>query len=185
MADREESIYYQGNQNFDFKLKKSLEARKNALYKRIIQPQIGKPELIKGCSEQEIEELEKACGLSLPLSYKVLLRNFGHGFGGIAYDVEFLYQDVFPLTQIAREMLQYEGDPVLPENTFVFAMRYREQFAFFEVKKGIEDPPIFFYMEEDENFTKTDDSIFGFWEAEIKLKEQLVARRRERNTKQS
>ncbi len=81
--------------------------------------------------------------------------------------------------------MQYEGDPVLPENAFVFAMRYREQFAFFEAKKGIEDPPIFFYMEEDENFTKTDDSIFGFWETEIKLKKQLVARRRERNTKQS
>lgn len=158
-----------------------LDARAKELYDRIIQSQIATLEQIKGCSEQEIEELEKACELSLPYSYKVFLRNFGHGFGGVANDVDFLYQDVLPLTNIAREILQEEGDPVLPGNAFVFAMRYGEQFAFFEASEGIEDPPTFFYMECDENFTKTDDSIFDFWEEEVKLKEKIVAQRKIRN----
>lgn len=162
-------------------MKEYLYTRANDIYIRIIESQISKSEKIRGCSETEIKELEKACGLPLPCSYKIFLKKFGHGFGGIANDVSFLYEDVFPLTKIAREILQYEGDPVLPKNAFVFAMRNREQFAFFEAEKNVNDPPIFYYMEDDEYFTKTKDSIFDFWESELELKEQLVARRKARN----
>ena len=160
-------------------IKKSVEARATALRNRIIQSKIAKSEYLVGCSNEEIEALEKACKLILPYSYKVFLKNFGHCFGGIAYDVDFLYQDVFPLTKIAREILQ-EDDPVLPENAFVFAMRYEEQFFFFEAEENNEAPPIFYYMEGDESFSKRYDSIFDLWEGEVELKAEILARHQER-----
>ena len=166
-------------------IKKSLEARANALRNQIIQSQIAKPEQLIGCSDKEIEALEKACGLALPYSYKVFLKNFGHCFGGVANDVEFLYQDVFPLTKIAREILQDEGDLILSEKAFVFTMRYGEQFFFFEAEEGIENPPIFYYMEGDRSFSQKYDSIFDLWEGEVQLKEEILARRQERYKSQS
>ena len=166
-------------------IKESLEARANALRNQIIQFQIAKPEELIGCSDKEIEALEKACGLILPYSYKVFLKNFGHSFGGVADDVEFLYQDVFPLTKIAREILQYEKSPVLPQSAFVFTMRYEEQFFFFEVEEGIENPPIFYYMEGDKSFSKKYGSIFDLWEGEVKLEKEILVRRQERYKSES
>ena len=160
-------------------IKKSVEARATALRNRIIQSKIATPEHLVGCSDEEIEALEKACKLTLPYSYKVFLKNFGHCFGGVANDVEFLYRDVFPLTKIAREILQ-EDDPVLPENAFVFTMRYGEQFFFFEAEEGNEVPPIFYYMEGDESFSKSYDSVFDLWEGEVELKAEILARHQER-----
>lgn len=47
-------------------IKKSLEAKASALRNQIIQSQIAKPEQLIGCSDKEIEALEKACELTLP-----------------------------------------------------------------------------------------------------------------------
>ena len=151
-------------------LRESLIARSNNLKKRIISSEIATVNQIKGCSDEEISILEKSCGLILPYSYKIFLKTFGHGAGRVMRDMDIFYDSVFELTDKAREILSYEGDPVLPEKAFVFTMRYGEQFFFFETDQG-DNPPIFYYIEDDtDKLIKRFDSIFDFVEVEIKWK---------------
>jgi len=136
----------------------------------IIQQGLGDPNQIKGCSELEISKLEKEYNVMLPQSYKTFLRNFGHGLGGrIMRECDILYSDIFSLTNIIRnEILVDEGDPCLPDKAFIFSGRYNEQFMFFDANGLAEEPPIYYYMIDEENFTKIGDSIFDIVEGETK-----------------
>jgi hypothetical protein len=115
-----------------------------------------------------------SCGFVLPYSYKVFLKNFGKGAGRLMDDVDIFYDSIFNLTKKAREILQDEGDPILPENAFVFTMR-EGQFFFFKVDEITEDPPIFYYMELATEFIKKQDSIWNFVEEEIKFVEGSIS----------
>ena len=147
-------------------LRESLITRSNKLKKRIISSRKATVNQIKGCSDEEVSILEKSCGLILPYSYKIFLKTFGHGAGKLMKDMDIFYNSVFKLTDKAREILSYEGDPVLPEKAFVFTMRYEEQFFFFQTNQG-DDPPIFYYIECAGEFIKKFDSIFDFVEVEV------------------
>lgn len=150
-------------------LEKNLIDRAMSLKNNILHQALGNPEWIKGCSESEILLLENKYDVILPLSYKVFLRNFGHGLGGgIMKEIDILYDKIFNLTNVIRnEVLVDEGDPVLPNKAFVFAGRYNEQFMFFNADGLEEEPSIFYYMIDDEKFRKIGDSIFDILESEI------------------
>ncbi|MGF1485801.1 MAG: SMI1/KNR4 family protein [Prochloraceae cyanobacterium] len=160
----------------NFYLRDSI-ARSNELKKRIILSKIATVNQIKGCSNEEISILERSCGLILPYSYKIFLKTFGRGAGRLMRDMDIFYDSVFKLTEEAREILSDTKDPVLPENAFVFTMRYGEQFFFFEINQGIDDPPIFYYLENATEFIKKFNSIWDFVEAEIELHEDFIAER--------
>ncbi|MEM8718336.1 MAG: SMI1/KNR4 family protein [Cyanobacteria bacterium P01_G01_bin.39] len=132
------------------------------LKKQIIKQGIGRPDLIKGCSEPEISKLEQKYNVIFPQSYKIFLKNFGHGLGGVIMkECDILYNDAFELTNVLRnEILIEEGDPVLPDKAFVFAGRYNEQFMFFDASGLIEEPPIFLYMIDEKDFSKIGNSVF-------------------------
>ena len=170
------------------KLKKSLDARANNLYNRIIQSQflLVTPGQIEGCSSSEITKIEDTYKLPLPYSYKVFLRYFGRRLYGIATDLEFVYPNVLSLTQYERDIdreIQEEGDfspeELLPKNAFVFARRYTMEFWYFLAEEGVDDPSIFF-DECDGNVRKIQESIFDFWEAEVEYAEKLIVESKER-----
>ena len=167
------------------KLKKSLDARANNLYNRIIQSQLATPEQIKGCSEQEIKKLEQTYNLTLPYSYKVFLQHFGHGFAPIGNEFHYLYQEALSFTQDERNLEQeirnekdFNPEELLPENAFIFAMRYDMQIWYFIASEGVEDP-IVFYDTGDGDSEKMYESVFDFWEERVTSAEQLLARRKE------
>lgn len=145
------------------------------LKKIMIELGIAEPSLIKGCNYQEITQLEKENNVAFPKSYKVFLKYFGHGLGGrVMNDIDILYKDIFGLTDILRnEVLIEKEDPVLPKNAFVFAARYGEQFMFFDSNNLQDESPIFYYMENDKNFTQIGNSIFDALEKEIQLSYEL------------
>ena len=169
-------------------MKKSLDARASNLHQRIIQSQLllVTPAQIKGCSSSEITKIEQTYNLSLPYSYKVFLRHFGHGMGRIATDLEFLYPSPLSLTQymrnIDREIIE-EGDfnpeELLPENAFIFAMKYRMEAWYFLTEESVENPAIF-YDEGNGNSRQVHESIFDFWETEVEYIEKILAGREER-----
>ena len=143
------------------------ETRARLLKERMLKSNVAKPELIRGCSEKEISDLEKECDVVFPESYKVFLRNFGRGLGGyVMRDIDILLnRNIQSLTNLLRnEILVDEGDPVLPEKAFVFSNRYGEQFTFFDGSGIVKEPPIFYYMEYDKNFKKIGDSVFDILE---------------------
>lgn len=162
-------------------LEKDIALRAVNLKNMMLNLGLANPNLIKGCSKQEITKLERENNVIFPQSYKVFLENFGHGLGGrVMNDVDILYDQVFPLTSIARnEILIEEGDPILPEKAFVFSMRYGEQFMFFDASGLIEEPPIFYYMADDTAFKKVGDSIFDILEGEIDFSEKIKLRSEE------
>ena len=184
--------------NLNNNLKQPLDARADNLYHRAIRSQVAKPERLKGCSEQEIAEIEQTYKLSLPYSYKVFLRYFGHNFGSVATDLEFLYPSPLLLTQWSRdtdrevllEMSPEERaaftEKMLPANAFIFAMKYRMESWFFIAEKGVEDPIIFYDLGDGETEArKTSESLFDFWEGELEFKEQIIAERRAKKNKSS
>ena len=61
-----------------------------------------------------------------------------------------------------------DGDPVLPEQAFVFSGRYNEQFMFFDASGTAEEPSIYYYHIDEGNFNETVDSVFDVVEAEVK-----------------
>lgn len=150
-------------------LEKKLIDRAMRLKKDILHQNLGNPKWIKGCSEFEILSSERKYDVILPLSYKVFLRNFGHGLGGrVMKEIDILYNNILDLTNVIKnEVLIEEGDPVLPNKSFVFAGRYNEQFMFFNADGSEEDPAVFYYMINDEKFRKIGDSIFDILEDEV------------------
>lgn len=158
-------------------IREQLVIRANELKNRMINSGIADPTKIKGCSEEEILVLEKACGLSLPYSYKVFLHYFGHSFGGIVMnDVEINYNSVFSLIDDLKEFQSDDEEPKFPQNTFFFSARYKEQYLFFDLNNANEDPPVFHYTVGHDYFRQTSDSIFDFLEEEIGLTEFAVFR---------
>lgn len=169
--------------NFNNELKKSLDDRASYLHHRIIQSNLAIPERIKGCSEQEIKKLEQTYNLTLPYSYKLFLRHFGHGFAHIGNEFHYLYQEALSFTRDERNIEQeirnekdFNPEELLPENAFIFAMRYDMQMWYFIAEEGIEDP-IVFYDAGDGDSEKMYESVFDFWEERVTNAEQLLARR--------
>jgi len=171
--------------NQDSCLENSFELRAKSLKSKMLELNLARPDLIKGCPEKEISELEKKCNVILPKSYKVFLENFGHGLGGrVMNDIDILYNQISGLANLLRnELLIDEGDPCLPEKAFVFASRYEEQFMFFDASGLVEEPPIFYYMENDIAFKKVGNSIFDILDDEAKGSKELKLITEERRKK--
>lgn len=166
------------------------DTRAIALKNKMIELNIAEPNLVSGCSKEEIEKLEQDNNVIFPKSYRVFLEYFGHGLGGtVMSDINILYEDIQGLTdRLRNEVLIYEGDPILPENAFVFATRFEEQFMFFDVSSSQDEPPILYYMENHESFSQVGKSIFDILEKEIEgwyqLKMESEERKRNRNNRQ-
>ena len=156
------------------------EHRANLVKQRMLRSNIALKTHIRGCSIDEILILEQRYHIVLPQSYKVFLKHFGHGLGGyVMNDIDILYDNIQGLTNILRnEVLIEKGDPSLPDKAFVFASRYEEQFMFFDASGLLEEPPIYYYIEDAENFDKVGDTIFDILDDEIKATEHYLATNR-------
>lgn len=158
-------------------VREQLIKRANEFKNMIIDRGIADRNKIKGCSEEEILKLEQASELTLPYSYQVFLRYFGHGLGGkIMNDVEYQYDSVFSFIEDLKEFRADDEEPEFPPNTFFWSARYKEQYLFFIVDENIDAPPIYHWMVDNNYFSKTSDSIFETLEKETKLTEFAVSR---------
>lgn len=167
--------------NINFDSNQDFQSRAKAIKNIMLELDIANAELIKGCSQSEIEHLEQKHNVVLPESYKAFLSNFGHGLGGkVMSDIEILYEDISGLTtELRDETLIEEGDPSLPEKAFVFAARLGEQYMFFDANGILKEPPILYYKENDQNFSQVGDSIFDVLEKEIQLSYNLKVKTEE------
>ena len=152
------------------------------LKKLMIESGLANPNLVKGCSVQEIAEIEQQSNVLLPKSYKVFLKYFGNGLGGhIMYDMDITLDKILGLTNFLKNrVLIEEEDPLLPEKAFVFSARYGEQFLFFDCSQVNKDKPIFHYELNDEKFASIDKTILDFLEDQIKLSIYLKKKREEK-----
>ncbi len=102
---------------------------------------------VKPCTEEEVHELEKALGFSVPAAYKEFLLWMGYGARTFMRGSDWSYWFILRIQQGAVELLEENGNPeVLPEDALVFFMHQGYFFYFMRVSEG-ENPPIYFYTE--------------------------------------
>jgi SMI1 / KNR4 family (SUKH-1) len=128
---------------------------------------------LRGCSEAEIDELEKSTGFKLPRCYREFLDLIGQNAGDFQRGSDFLYGHIFPLTDYARETM-LNGPFQLPENAFVFFSHQGYIFAYFKLLDG-DNPPVFTYLEGEQTPLPWAASITEYLEKS--LEEELNARR--------
>src|SRR5262245_39647203 len=103
-----------------------------------------------GCSEADIDTLEREAGVHLPQAYAAFLR-----INGVRPDEIFMGSDcaldtLLYLQTSAKHLLAAgEAEYTLPHNAFVFLMHQGYEFFFFEAGETPSDPPVFYYMEGD------------------------------------
>ena len=163
--------------NIDF-----FENKTFSLKELMLKSGVANSNLIKGCSPQEITEIERENDVSFPESYKAFLKYFGHGLGGhVMYDMDITSDKILGLTDFLRNKVLIEKeDPSLPEKAFVFSARYGEQFLFFDCGRLEKEKSIFYYQLDDEKFTSIDKTILDFLESQIELSISLKRKREEK-----
>lgn len=123
---------------------------------------------LRGCTDAEINHLEKSRGLRLPKTYRSYLKVAGKEPEGIltAREVRLNDQEAFQATaslhHFHQEGIAADEKPFqLPANLFAFASRYEEQYLVFFVN-GDDDPPVYRHWLEVEAFEKVRDR-FSDW----------------------
>lgn len=135
----------------------------------LIKHELATSDELHGCSEKEIEALERHIGTSLPKSYREFLALMGHKAGNFLRGSDFLYKDLFELTAFTKETLM-KGPFQLPDDAFVFFSHQGYIFAYFRLSDG-NDPAIYTYMEGEPNPQKWASSFSEYLEKS--LAEQL------------
>lgn len=105
---------------------------------------------LRGCSNRETGKLEAEFGFRLPSEYVHFLKLIGKGAGSFLLGTSIFYRDLPSLRESAEELLVESGSTfVLPKSAFVFCSHQGYQFMYFDALPYSEDPPVFYYLEND------------------------------------
>lgn len=117
---------------------------------------------IKGCSADEIEEIESDVGQPLPVAYREFLSKMGREAGAFYVGTDMFYPNLLGITEAARDLVREErSDIVLPDDAVVFSMHQGYQFLFVRSGDG-DDPPVYYYMEQSGAFVKKAEELTKF-----------------------
>lgn len=134
----------------------------SATIEKMVASEVLAAHCFEGCEDSEIAEIESVSGVSLPETYKELLRVLGKNAGDFLCGSDFLYPDLLRVPQWSRELLvSSDSSVVLPKTAFPFLMHQGYQFLFFDCADG-HDPPVFRFLEGDEQPTNVS-ATFSEW----------------------
>lgn len=117
---------------------------------------------LRGCSLEDIQAIESQSDSRLPCTFVALLERIGRCRGQLMPGADFGFPEILGFRQIAESLLQeqycnLELDPY----DVVFEMEQGYQFFFFRAFAG-EDPPVYFYNDDDPEFVLVKDT-FSEW----------------------
>lgn len=102
---------------------------------------------MRGCSAEQIQEIETKFQVTLPPIYKNYLAVMGQKSGDFLRGSDFWYPELLTLKEAAETLLREDHSSLkLPSTTFIFGMHQGYQFFYFDTVVG-DDPPVFHYME--------------------------------------
>ena len=114
----------------------------------LISSRLAATEEIRGCSPEEIREVETVCGVQLPRIYRDFLMMAGKGAGAFLAGSDAFYPDLLHIRRYAEQLLREDSSSFhLSEDAFVYLMHQGYQFMFFHTSDSEVDPPIFHYIE--------------------------------------
>lgn len=134
-------------------------------------------EEIRGCSVQEVADLEASVGLVLPARYREFLLLAGKGAGEFYVGTDFFVPQILGLNDDAAELLAENNESfALPDDAFVFLMHQGYQFNYFRAGEG-DDPPVYYYHEARGAPVQTMPSFSAFLLDAIEWHQRRAARR--------
>ncbi|QEE50219.1 SMI1/KNR4 family protein [Flavobacterium alkalisoli] len=95
---------------------------------------------------EEINRFEKSCGVIFPATYKSFLQEMGKGAGHFMLGSDVFHKDIVDLSEGAKELIEENNLPQLPENAYVFWMHQGYQVAWF-ICNGNPNPDVYFFTE--------------------------------------
>ena len=117
-------------------------------YNMLLTKKLAIPEGIQGCTQEEVEKIEKHFKVTLPGLYKDFLLRMGHGAGEYLVGTDIFYKYIFDLKEGAEELLEEDNAEFkLPEHVFVFASHQGYQYMYFDLADNMDDPPVYYYLE--------------------------------------
>ena len=143
---------------------------------RLAALKLASPDELKGCSNQEVWQLERQLGVKLPQAYREFLLLMGKEAGQFLRGSDCFYQHLPELQTAAIELLEENHFPqLLPNDAWVFFMHQGYQFSFFRLGEG-EDPPTYSYCEAEteQSFVKSQERFSQFLLTEIDLHEKYL-----------
>ena len=125
------------------------------ILRRLVLRRIALPERIKGYTEEEIEAVQAFFPYPLPLAFRQFLKAMGHGAGRFFEGIDlFFTPERYRRFDIARNNDSDESF-VLPDDAFMFSCTQGCSFSYFLVGQGLDDPPVYYYVEFDKQPTAT------------------------------
>lgn len=124
----------------------------------------------EGLSNAEIDNIQQAQSVDfLPLAFRQFLQVMGRGDGNIFVgcdrSLDFLLNAKMGLQEILEISSQDFETPELPTNAVVFLAIQGVEFFFFEATKGVDDPPIWLYLEDEAIFYQVSSTLSAWlWE---------------------
>lgn len=119
----------------------------NSLALALVAAKICKPDEIKGCTVDEVSELERLVGIKFPSQYRNFLLDVGNGAGNFFRGTDIFFRALDDLNGEAIALLEENGEVFsLPEDAFVFSMHQGYEFNYFLASDG-ENPPVYQYVE--------------------------------------
>lgn len=105
--------------------------------------------IVKGCSPQQIENIENIYGSQLPEFYKIYLGYFGVEAGSYLKGTRAFYKDLVASHSITMGMLDLlkENNISAPDNLFAITLHQGYVGSFFILNELEEDPIIYNYEE--------------------------------------
>ena len=115
---------------------------------------IASKDTIRGCSEQEIQEVCEDARQVLPHGYIYFLERIGNGAGMFFRGTDLFYPSMLGTTEIGREIVREDENGLeLASNAFVFSMHQGYSFMFFYADES-DDPAVWYYLEQSGQFKK-------------------------------
>ena len=122
---------------------------------------------ISGCSDDKIRDIEQTANGPLPAAYKEFLRQMGVSAGDFLRGDDLFYPDMIDLTEGVRELMAESGvADKLPDSAFAFAGHHDYVYLYFDTAAG-EDPPVYRYVEGDEEPEQVFDSFSAWFHASV------------------
>jgi SMI1 / KNR4 family (SUKH-1) len=104
---------------------------------------------LSGCSDEEIEGIERQFSISLPAVYRRFLKRMGRSTGKFLQGSDFLFPELLLLREQAERLLRgMKGQFTLSNHDFVFLVHQGYEFLFFDALAS-DDPPVWFYLEQE------------------------------------
>jgi len=106
---------------------------------------------IRGCTLDEVQELERLEGVQLPQAYKDYLLKMGKGAGRFLEGTDAFYRHLPRLRKWAQESLSESNSSFkLTKSFFVFASHQGYEFLLLELRENDQDPPVWICHEGDQ-----------------------------------